>query len=96
MISQKIKATLKNKRGKGVPQQIVKRNELQSDDFKTCLTAGYIKHNDFHTIRSINHKLHTFHCNKTSLNSYDNKRYILNHGVSSLAYGHYKIKQMIE
>ena len=60
------------KRGKGVPQQIV-QNELQYDDFKTCSTTGDIEYNDVHTIRSINHNLHTFHCNKISLNSYDNK-----------------------
>ena len=28
-----------------------------------------------------------------SINSYDNKRYILNDGITSLAHGHYKIKQ---
>ena len=95
MITQKMKTTLKKKRGKDVPQQIV-NNELQYDDFKTCFETGDVKYNDFHTIRSINHKLHTFHCDKISLHSYDNKRYILNDGITSLAYGHYKIKQMIE
>ena len=45
-----------------MPQQVVK-NELEYDDFKTCLTTGDIKYNEFHTIRSINHHLHTFHCN---------------------------------
>ena len=87
---------IEKKRGKGVPQQIIK-NELQYDDFKIRLTFGdIIKYNDFHTIRSINHKLHTFHRNKISFNSYDTKMYILNDGMSSLAYGHYKIKQMNE
>ena len=57
---------IQKKRGKGVPQQIV-NNELQYDDFKTCLTTGDITYNDFHTIRSISHKLHTFHCNKLNL-----------------------------
>ena len=75
MINQKMKATLKQKGGKGVPQQTV-WNKLQYDDFKTCLTTGDIKYTDFHTIRSINHKLRTCHCNKISPNSYDNKRYI--------------------
>ena len=78
-----------------MPQQVVK-DELQYDDFQICLTTGDVKYDDFHTIRSINHNLHTFHCNKISLNSYDNKRYILNDVISSLAYGLYKIKQMNE
>ena len=37
---------------------------LQYDDFKTCLTTGDFEYNDFHTIRSSNHELHTFHCNE--------------------------------
>ena len=51
--------------------------------------------NDVHAIRSINHKLHTYHCNKISINSYDNKMYILNDGITSLAHGHYTIKTTI-
>ena len=80
--------TLKNK-GKGLPKSIV-NNELHYDDFKHCLNTGDVKYNDFHAIRSINHKLHTYHCNTISINSYDNKRYILNDGITSLAHGHYK------
>ena len=53
-------SNIEKKRGKGVPQQIVK-HELQYDDFKTCLTTGDIKQTDFHTIRSISLNLHTFH-----------------------------------
>ena len=74
MINQKIKATLRTK-GKCVPQQVV-QHELQYNDFKKCLRTGDIQYNDFHTIRSINHDLHTFRCNKISFNSYDNKRYM--------------------
>ena len=66
MINQKIKATLQT-RGKGVPQHIV-NIELQYDDFQTCLTTGDFKYNDFHPIRRINHKLHTFHWNEINLN----------------------------
>ena len=72
------------------------KNELQCDNLKICLTTGDIKKNDFHTTRSSNHNLHTFHCNKINLKSYDKNRYILNHGISSLAYGHYQIEQMNE
>ena len=90
----KNKSNIERQRVRGVTQQVVK-HELQCNGFKTCLTSRDIKYNDFHTIRSINHNLHTFHCNKISLNSYDNTRYILTDGISSLAYGHYKIKQMI-
>ena len=78
-----------------MPQQVVK-HELQYNDFKTCLTTGDIKYNDFFTIRSVNHNLHTFHCNRISLNVYDNKKVYLELRNIKLAYGHYQIKQMIE
>ena len=41
-------------------------------------------------IRSQKHVLYTMDMNKVSLSAYDDKRYILNDGVSSYAYGHYK------
>jgi len=46
------------------------------------------------TIRSYQHKLYTIEQNKKSLSSFDDKRYILNDGVSTIAHGHYKIKEM--
>ena len=44
------------------------------------------------TIRSVKHKLQSFEINKISLSCFDDKRYILNDGINSYAYGHYKIK----
>lgn len=44
-------------------------------------------------IRSLNHDLYTMEVTKTALSPYDDKRYVLDDGVSTLAYGHYKIKQ---
>jgi hypothetical protein len=32
--------------------------------------------------------------NKTGLCAFDNKRYILDDGITSLSYGHYKIAEM--
>ena len=44
------------------------------------------------TIRSVKHKLQSFEINKISLSCFDDKRYILNNGINSYAYGHYNIK----
>ena len=44
-----------------------------------------------HTIRGIKSKKHelvTHESNKTSLSDFDNKRYILDHGINALLYGH--------
>ena len=44
------------------------------------------------TIHSVNHQLGSYESNKVSLQSYfDDKRYLLNNGIESYAYGHYKI-----
>ena len=44
------------------------------------------------TIRSQNHQLGSYKINKVSLSCFDDKRYILENGITSYAYGHYKIK----
>ena len=43
------------------------------------------------TIRSKNHKLGSYEINKVSLSCFDDKRYILENGTNSYAYGHYLI-----
>ena len=42
-------------------------------------------------IRSENHQVSSYQFNKISLSCYDDKRYIHNDGITSYAYGHYKI-----
>ena len=39
-------------------------------------------------IKSINHRMYTYRSNKTSLSVYDDKKYILEDGINTLAYGH--------
>ena len=43
------------------------------------------------TIRSDKHEIGSYNLNKVSLSCFDDKRYILDDGISSLAYGHYRI-----
>ena len=42
-------------------------------------------------IRSEKHKVFTISLNKMSLSSYDDKRYLSRDGITSFAYGHYRI-----
>ena len=44
------------------------------------------------TIRNWNHELGSYEINKISLSCFDDKRYILNDGIKSYAYGHYLTK----
>ena len=47
------------------------------------------------TIRSNCHEISSYEINKVSLSCFDDKRYILEDGVSSYAYGHYNIAAKI-
>ena len=48
-------------------------------------------HHKMKTIRSMKHQLCSYEINKTSLSCFDDKRYILEDGITSYAYGHHKI-----
>ena len=48
-------------------------------------------HHKMKTIRSHKHQLGSYEINKVSLSCFDDKHYIHNNGISSYAYGHYKI-----
>ena len=48
-------------------------------------------HHTMKTIRSINHQLGSYEINKVLLSCFDDKRYILDDGCMSYAYGHYLI-----
>ena len=42
-------------------------------------------------IRSFSHQLYSIEINKRGLSSYDDKKHILDNGIETLSYGHYKI-----
>ena len=44
-------------------------------------------------LRSINHQIVVNRVNKTAPSSYDDKRYLVDDGVQSLAYGHYSLEK---
>ena len=45
-------------------------------------------HHKMKTIRSQNHQIRSYEINKVSLSCYDDKRYILEDGIHTHAYGH--------
>ena len=49
-----------------------------------------IQYNDVRMFKSIGHEIFSVKQNKVSLCNYDNKRYILDNGVDTLPFGHYK------
>ena len=48
----------------------------------------------FSTIRSLMQQINTLEVTKKCVSAFDDKRYILNDGITTLAYGDYTIAQM--
>ena len=71
------------KTAKGIKKNIIKKN-ITHENYKNVLFNNEQMHHTMKTIQS--NKL-----NKVSLSCFDDKRYIHDNGVTSYAYGHYKI-----
>ena len=80
-----------NKRCKGVKKQVVE-NSITHEDYKTCLRTGKEQLRKQNILRSYEHEVYTEEVNKIALSSIDDKRYILDDGIHTLAWGHHKIK----
>ena len=80
-----------SKKCKGVKKQVVEKS-ITHEDYKTCLLTGKEQLRKMNIIRSYNHEVYTEEVNKVALSPEDDKRYILEDGIHTLAWGHYKIK----
>ncbi len=78
------------KTAKGVSLTVT-RKELTHAHYYHCLFGQEAMISRMKQIRSYNHQLYTIELTKTGLSPFDDKRYILDDGVSSLAYGHYSL-----
>ena len=80
------------KTAKGIKKNVI-RKDLKHENYKDVLFNNKQIHHTMKTIRSQNHQLGSYEINKTSLSCFDDKRYLLDDGVESYAYGHYKIRE---
>ena len=78
------------KTAKGIKKNIITKN-IKHEDYKEVLFNNKQMHHTMKTIRSNNHQLGSFELNKISLSCFDDKRFIQQNGITSFAYGHYKI-----
>jgi len=92
MYSIKLNDSKEDKKAKGVKKYVIKKN-LKHEMYSNILESGRNIHCKMMMIRSMKHQLYTIEQNKVSLSAYDDKRYIQNDGISSFAYGHWKISQ---
>ena len=79
------------KTAKSIKKNVIKNN-IKHEDYKNTLMYNEQMHHKIKTIRSQRHQLGSYEINKVSLSRFNDKRYIHDNGMSSYAYGHYKIK----
>ena len=82
-----------SKKCKGIKKQVVE-SSISHEDYKTCLLTGKEQLRKQNILRSYEHEVYTEEINKVALSALDDKRYILGDGIHTLAWGHYKIKDL--
>ena len=78
------------KTAKGIKKNVIKK-DIKHQDYKNVLFNNKQIHHKMKTIRSEKHQLGSFELKKISLSCFDDKRFIHQNGITSYAYGHYKI-----
>ena len=93
LYSYKMEEGKENKKCKGIKKAVVEKS-ISHKDYKTCLETGKEQLRRQNIIRSYEHTLYTEEINKVALSAADDKRYLLKDSFNTLAWGHYKIKEM--
>ena len=93
LYSYKMEEGEENKKCKGIKKAVVEKS-ISHKDYKTCLETGKEQLRRQNIIRSYEHTLYTEEINKVALSAADDKRYLLKDSFDTLAWGHYKIKEM--
>jgi hypothetical protein len=88
-----IKSEIDIRKCKGVSKSVVK-NEITFSTYLDVLQNGKSTKNNMTGLRSDLHQIYTTSMRKTSLNPFDNKRYLTD-SINSLAYGHKDIKNIV-
>ena len=74
------------KKCKGIKKVVIKK-QISFDDYKECLLSKQAQMRKMNVIRSHQHELYSETVNKIALAADDDKRIILDDGVSTLAFG---------
>ena len=61
---------------------------IRNDEFMDVLFNKKVIRHIMKGIKSFGHRMYTYKSNKTSLSAFDDKRYVLDDGIHTLAYGH--------
>ena len=80
-------------KAKGIKTRIVK-NFCKMKNYENCLLGSGVDTHTFSTLISKKHQIQQQIVTKKGLSPFDSKRYILNDGIHTLPYGHYKIPEL--
>ena len=75
------------KRAKGVNRSVL-RNTITHDDYRDCLFGQQVYTRNMLGLRSHQHEIYGETVRRVALSPLDTKRYILEDGITTLAYGH--------
>lgn len=90
----KAKGVEKMKKAKGVKGYVLKK-QIAFDDYVDCIHNNSVIVKNQNTIRSKKHNVYSIRQQKVALSPFDNKRFILENGIDTLPWGHYKIQSFI-
>ena len=91
LYSLKVQDDKEKKVAKGVKMCVIKK-ELNFKNYKDTLDYETQTRRKMNFIKSMKHQVNTIEMTKVALSCYDNKRFILDDGITSYAYGHRKTK----
>ncbi|XP_046399469.1 uncharacterized protein LOC124165964 [Ischnura elegans] len=92
LYSFKVDGSKEKKKAKGITKCVINKC-LSFNDYSKCLYENLTEFRKMNVIRSRKHKIFTLEMNKVALNPFDDKRYICEDGINTLAWGHYRIPQ---
>ena len=89
MYSIKLMDGKEKKTGKGIKKNVLTK-QIKHQDFKDCLFLQQDYQHSMMNFRSQGHQLFTIRQIKKSLSPFDDKRYILDNGITTRAHGHWR------
>ena len=78
-----------DKKAKGIKKRVIKKSITHEDYKKIVFMKQQMRH-VFNVILSKGHQVGSYRVNKISLSCFDDKRYILDDGITTLAHGHHR------
>jgi len=76
----------------GIKKNYVKKHVRRGSFLEVIRNPKLTTDATFHLFQSRNHEVHTVEMNKVCFSAFDDKRYVLDDGVTTLAYGHEDIR----